>query len=274
MRLMSGCASAISADISAVTTPIHTTTVSEGVTPLIAPTEKSGYTRARRNTPAATIVAAWINALTGVGPSIASGNQTWSGKLTGFAGRAAENQKRDERGAGAKRSQRRIFEAAVTAIVEKQRAAAPVKPEHAEKKSEIADARGDERFFRRGRGAGPIDPEADEEIGGESDQFPANKKKQQTVCDDDAEHRGGEKRKVCKKAGEVFVVGHVADAENKNAKADQSDHDQHRGSERIEHPADSKRLFAKGEPGKIVEPRGIRAFGARAKRRGSREQAQ
>ena len=25
------------------------------------------------------MVAAWINALTGVGPSIASGNQTWSG---------------------------------------------------------------------------------------------------------------------------------------------------------------------------------------------------
>jgi len=32
-----------------------------------------------RYTPAATIVAAWINAETGVGPSIASGNQTWNG---------------------------------------------------------------------------------------------------------------------------------------------------------------------------------------------------
>ena len=29
--------------------------------------------------PAVTIVAAWISAETGVGPSIASGNQTWSG---------------------------------------------------------------------------------------------------------------------------------------------------------------------------------------------------
>src|SRR5438067_11563912 len=65
--------------ISAVMTPIDTTTVSEGVTPLIAPNEKSGYTRATRNTPAATMVAAWMSALTGVGPSIASGNQTWSG---------------------------------------------------------------------------------------------------------------------------------------------------------------------------------------------------
>ena len=81
---MSGCAMAMSAAISAVVTPIQTTTVSEDVTPLIAPNEKSGYTRATRNTPAATIVAAWINALTGVGPSIASGNHTCRGNWPDF----------------------------------------------------------------------------------------------------------------------------------------------------------------------------------------------
>ena len=35
--------------------------------------------RAIRYTPAVTMVAAWIKALTGVGPSIASGSQVWSG---------------------------------------------------------------------------------------------------------------------------------------------------------------------------------------------------
>src|SRR6266705_1653386 len=65
--------------MSAVVTPLQITTVREDVTPLIAPNEKIGYTRATRKTPAATIVAAWISALTGVGPSIASGNQTCSG---------------------------------------------------------------------------------------------------------------------------------------------------------------------------------------------------
>src|SRR6266571_3011987 len=79
MRLMSACAIAMSAAINAVVTPIQTTTVSDEVTPLIVPREKSGYTRATRNTPAATMVAAWINALTGVGPSMASGSQTCSG---------------------------------------------------------------------------------------------------------------------------------------------------------------------------------------------------
>src|SRR5215472_3039584 len=38
-----------------------------------------GYIRATKKTPAATIVAAWIKALTGVGPSMASGNQTCKG---------------------------------------------------------------------------------------------------------------------------------------------------------------------------------------------------
>ena len=41
--------------------------------------KNSGYMRTTRNTPADTIVAAWIMALTGVGPSMASGNHTCSG---------------------------------------------------------------------------------------------------------------------------------------------------------------------------------------------------
>src|SRR5580704_3115568 len=40
---------------------------------------KSGVQRATRYTPAVTIVAAWMRALTGVGPSIASGNHRCSG---------------------------------------------------------------------------------------------------------------------------------------------------------------------------------------------------
>src|SRR6266540_5300223 len=40
---------------------------------------KMGFERATMYTPALTMVAAWISALTGVGPSMASGSQTWSG---------------------------------------------------------------------------------------------------------------------------------------------------------------------------------------------------
>ena len=44
----------------------------------------SGDRRATMKTPAVTIVAAWIRAETGVGPSIASGNQVWRGICADF----------------------------------------------------------------------------------------------------------------------------------------------------------------------------------------------
>ena len=59
---------------SAVNAPTHATTV-----PAWSDASKNGCARATRNTPAVTIVAAWISAETGVGPSIASGSQMCSG---------------------------------------------------------------------------------------------------------------------------------------------------------------------------------------------------
>src|SRR5256714_1054620 len=57
------------------------------VTTCIAVAEVSnmGDRRQTMNTPAVTIVAAWIRALTGVGPSIASGSQVWSGSCADLA---------------------------------------------------------------------------------------------------------------------------------------------------------------------------------------------
>jgi hypothetical protein len=56
------------------------------MTPTIAMTDmttmdwaRTGNRRARKNTPAVTIVAAWMSALTGVGPAMASGSHTCSG---------------------------------------------------------------------------------------------------------------------------------------------------------------------------------------------------
>ena len=51
----------------------------------VGATSKSGLQRTIRYTPATTIVAAWMSALTGVGPSIASGSQVWSGIWADFA---------------------------------------------------------------------------------------------------------------------------------------------------------------------------------------------
>src|SRR6202521_5968794 len=50
----------------------------------VSDSSKSGLMRATMNMPAVTIVAAWISAEIGVGPSIESGSQTWSGNCALF----------------------------------------------------------------------------------------------------------------------------------------------------------------------------------------------
>ena len=59
---------------SAVIAPMTSTTDSA-----VSESSNSGDIRATMKMPAVTIVAAWISAEIGVGPSIESGSQTWSG---------------------------------------------------------------------------------------------------------------------------------------------------------------------------------------------------
>src|SRR4029077_17369294 len=73
-RLMSNCTSAMVAANIAVIAPTTPTTWSDGPA-----TSKSGIERATRYTPDVTIVAAWMSADTGVGPSMASGSHEYSG---------------------------------------------------------------------------------------------------------------------------------------------------------------------------------------------------
>src|SRR5260370_33827693 len=83
---MSVCTQAMVAAISAVSPVTTPTTPSVNGAAL-----KSGAQRATRYTPAVTIVAAWISALTGVGPSIASGSQTCRGGWADLAAAAAKS---------------------------------------------------------------------------------------------------------------------------------------------------------------------------------------
>src|SRR5207244_13058774 len=68
------CTRAIVAAKIAVAVPTHATT--SRATP---ERSKSAWLRATMYTPAVTMVAAWMSAETGVGPSIASGSHVWSG---------------------------------------------------------------------------------------------------------------------------------------------------------------------------------------------------
>ena len=78
-RLMSFCAMPTEAAKIAVVPPITPTTASAS-----AVYSNIGDSRATMKTPAVTIVAAWIRAETGVGPSIASGSQVCSPSWADF----------------------------------------------------------------------------------------------------------------------------------------------------------------------------------------------
>ncbi len=71
---MSRCANAMVAAKRAVAVPTIATTA-----PATGEASKIGAVRATRYTPAVTMVAAWIRADTGVGPSMASGSHTYNG---------------------------------------------------------------------------------------------------------------------------------------------------------------------------------------------------
>src|SRR5439155_4663135 len=73
-RLMSYCVSATSAMDSAVMAPMTKTTERA-----VSDNSNKGDMRATMKMPAVTMVAAWISAEIGVGPSIESGSQTCSG---------------------------------------------------------------------------------------------------------------------------------------------------------------------------------------------------
>jgi len=76
---MSPSTHAIVAASSAVNAPTQPMRASTSGT-----SRNKGIARVTMKTPAVTMVAAWIRADTGVGPSMASGSHTWSGNCADF----------------------------------------------------------------------------------------------------------------------------------------------------------------------------------------------
>ena len=84
-RLMSLATRPIVAANTAVMPPMSATTV------MASDASNSGKNRATRNTPAVTMVAEWIRAETGVGPSMASGSQECRGNWADFPAAPMKN---------------------------------------------------------------------------------------------------------------------------------------------------------------------------------------
>src|SRR5437762_2126309 len=99
-------------------------------------------------------------------------------------------------------------------IIEQQSARLGVKPKQAEKKTEVPDARRDERLHRRGGCAWFVIPKANQQIGSKPHQFPGDEEEEQIVGDDDSQHGGREEGEKTEKPGEILVMRHVSGAVN------------------------------------------------------------
>ena len=126
------------------------------------------------------MVAAWMSALTGVGPAIASGSQTCSGNCADLP-TAPKNRPMPAQVSSV--SCRRVAPAldAREDALDRQRPALRVQDQHADEHADVADARGDERLLGRLRVGEVLAPEPDQLVGAQADQLPADEQQEQVV---------------------------------------------------------------------------------------------
>ncbi len=190
-------------------------------------------------TPAVTMVAAWISADTGVGPSMASGSQVCSRNCADLP-IAPMNSRRQIRVGASKFQAMRWMVLPVSAgawanTVSKSTApvimntakmpsAKPKSPMRLTTKALIAAALAD----------GLLVPEADQEIAREADALPAEEQLDEVVRRHQHQHGEGEHREIGEEPRLVRVFRHVADRVEVDERRHRRHHDQHDRGERVD----------------------------------------
>ena len=141
--------------------------------------------------PAATIVAAWISALIGVGPAIASGSQVCSGNCADLPDDAAQQQQGGDRCRVLAQPAR--GDAARTPLM-RERARRDGEHEDAEQEADVAEPGDQEGLDGAASRVRQLPVVADQEVGADAHHLPADQQHEQVVGEDDEQHRGGEQR--------------------------------------------------------------------------------
>ena len=176
------------------------------------------------------MVAAWIRAETGVGPSIASGSQTWSGNwalLPTAPQKISRAMRRSAtRGDRAPNFAKTSCMLSVPSWVQMAMIprAKPMSPTRLTRKAFLAASAADAARV----------PEADQQVAAQAHQLPAGEDEQEVVRQDQQQHREHEQVQVGEEAPLAGVVGHVADRVDVDEHADRRDHDQQAGRQRVD----------------------------------------
>ena len=255
MRLMSFCTRPIVAAKNAVVAPKNITTACA-----FGASSNSGDSRATMNTPAVTMVAAWISAETGVGPSIASGNQVCSRNWADLPIAPMNSSRQVSVSASACQPKKLMVLPARPGCagedgLEIGRAEQHEDREDAEREAEIADAVDHEGLDRRRVRRRLLVPEADQQIARETDAFPAEEHLDQIVRRHQHQHREGEQRQIAEEARPVRILVHVADGIEVHERGDGVDHDQHDRGQRVDAQRPGDLQIAGIDPGEQRNPR-------------------
>jgi hypothetical protein len=103
-----------------------------------------------------------------------------------------------------------------------------------EDEAEVADAVDDEGLHGGGVGRRLLEPEADQQIGGQTHAFPAEEHLGEVVRGDQHQHGEGEERQVGEEARTMRVVMHVPDRIEVDERRHRVDDDQHDRRQRID----------------------------------------
>ena len=198
------------------------------------------------------MVAAWMSAETGVGPSMASGSQTYSGIWADLP-MAPMN------------SSTAMAVAVVWAtpgdsaedLAVVQRAEGEEGEEHRHHEAEVTDAVGDEGLLA-GAGVGVLlEPERDQQVGARAHALPAEEGEDEVVAQHQHQHREDEEVQVGEEPREAAVAVHVPDRVQVDQRADAGDEQDHRHRQRIEQEPDVDREVAGRDPGEQRELVGV-----------------
>jgi hypothetical protein len=199
----------------------------------VSDSSNSGDMRATMKMPAVTMVAAWISAEIGVGPSIESGSQTCSGNCADLPMAPMNRQMQITvmQRPGVAVDQARWWPASAGAWAKTSRSPACRSRQHqadAEQEAEVADAVDQEGLQVGVDRRRPRVPEADQQVGHQAHRLPAEEQLQEVVAHHQHQHREGEQRDVAEEALVAVVLGHVADGVDVHHQRHEGDHQHHR----------------------------------------------
>ena len=164
-------------------------------------------------------------------------------ELPGFADGAHEEQESNER-EHPRPCGNRVGRHHHAQLDEIHRAECDLHEQNAEQHSEVADARCDERLFRRLARRYLLIVKADQEVRAKPDALPEHIELEEVERDHEPEHRRREQRHECEEPPHARVVFHVAGGVDIDEQGDERHDDEHHRRERVDEHAHLERNVA------------------------------